>query len=219
MRKWSVGLLVAAFFHLGISASLGAAEVKKTVSPDQSSTKASKQLSAMTPQSVGDGIARMITRPKAAQSSKTSKTAAKPTAKANAAVSKAVPVTPSASGSRRSGYVPPPPKTAEPQIRQEIQRILDLDKKIKSLQLNRSAQLQRIQEQARIHQKILGELEASKKANTVSKPLEKDALLAQEKIRIIREETQRNSKMVDEIQKKSAGESAPQAAKEKPRAA
>lgn len=205
MYKWSLGLLIGALFCLGVSAPLGAVEVKKTVLPEQRSSVTSKQISAMTPQSVGDGIVRLITKPRA-QSSKISAKTAK-------AVAKETSVRSSAKGGKAGSI--PPPKAGEPQIRQEIQKILDLDKRIKSLQMNKSAQLQRIQEQARIHQKILGELEASKKNGSGRKPLDKDALLAQEKLRIIREETQRNVKMVDEIQKKSAGSNVPETSKEK----
>lgn len=150
----------------------------------------------MTPQSVGVRIAQMISKPKAQRANVPSKMAAK------TAGPKVIPVPPPVKGRRTTPV--PPPKTGEPQIRSEIQKILDLDKKIKSLQGNKSAQLQRIQEQARIHQKILGELETSKSQAAVEKPLDKEALLAQEKLRIIREETQRNAETVDELQAKSS---------------
>ncbi len=212
MRKWSLGLLMAALFCLGLSSTLEAVETKKVMPPEQHPSTASKQLPGMTPQSVGDGIVRMIAKPKTSAIKVSAKTAVKTTAAAKTSRSR------TASKGGKEGIVPPP-KAAEPQIRQEIQKILDLDKKIKSLQVNKSAQLQRIQEQARIHQRILGELEASKKTDPSKKPLDKESLLAQEKLRIIRDETQRNSKMVDEIQKKSAGGTLQATAKEKPPAA
>ena len=214
MHKWSFGFLIVALLHLGSSAPLGAAEVPKNAGSVQRPPASSKQFPVMTVQSVGDGLVKMITKPKAQSSKVTPKGVVRP----NPASSKKASVRPPAKGVK-PGYVPPPPKAGEPQIRQEIQKILDLDKKIKSLQTNRSAQLQRIQEQARIHQKILGELEASKKKTAVQKPLDKDVLLAQEKIRIIHEETQRNTKMVDDIQKKSSGASVKEIAKAKPPAA
>lgn len=196
MRYWGLGLLVIALLQLGVAVQVGAEEAKKSSSTSRRVSSVGKQLSTVTPQSVGGEIIKMITQAKA----QPSKTPAKTEAPAKLHGSRAA----SKSGSPvKPGYVPPPPKSGEPQIRQEIQRILDLDKKIKSLQLNRSAQLQRIQEQARIHQKILNELETSKKTNVAAKPLGHEALLAQEKLRIIREETQRNTKTVDELQQKS----------------
>jgi hypothetical protein len=91
------------------------------------------------------------------------------------------------------------------QIRQEIQKILDLNKKIKNLQSGRAIQLQRVQEQARIHQKILNELEASQKKANGQKASAKTALLAQEKLRIIHEETQRNAQTMDDLKEMPAG--------------
>jgi hypothetical protein len=96
----------------------------------------------------------------------------------------------------REGYVPPAPPAATPpqvtQIRQEVQRILELNAKVKSLQGDQTAQLQRIQEQARIHQRVLDQLEASQSLQDSRKAPSKEALLAQEKLRIIHEETIRN---------------------------
>jgi len=118
--------------------------------------------------------------------------------KTSARVAPAMPVKP--------GYVPPPSvaHVAVPQIRQEIQKIFDLNKKIKNVQNGSSLQLQRVQEQARIHQKILDQLEASQKQENGIRPSAKNALLAQEKLRIIHEETLRNTKVVEDLKTASA---------------
>ncbi|MBU9888516.1 MAG: hypothetical protein KTQ49_01435 [Candidatus Omnitrophica bacterium] len=160
----------------------------------------------MTPQTVGVRIANMFQKSPALTTQPRVKN---PRAKG---VTSAVPVPPPATGRRTSPV--PPPKAGDPQIRQEIQKILDLDKKIKSLQGNKSVQLQRIQEQARIHQRILGELESSRKNGAAGKPVDKDALLAQEKLRIIREQTQRNAQTVDEFQQKTGSSNVPEPARE-----
>lgn len=98
------------------------------------------------------------------------------------------------------GYVPPPPPKGQPpqvnQVRQEVQKVLDLNKTIKNIQGDRVLQMQRIQEQARIHQKILDQLEAGKTAKKAQAMPDKDALLAQEKLRIINEETKRNQAVI-----------------------
>lgn len=97
--------------------------------------------------------------------------------------------------------VPPPAsRVVVPQVRQEIQNIFELNKKIQTVQSGSSAQLQRIQEQARIHQGILNQLEtASQNPESVKKVSSKEALLAQEKLRIIHEETQRNNMIIEDL--------------------
>ena len=115
--------------------------------------------------------------------------------------------------------VPPPPQITPSvvKIRQEIQQIFELNKMIKSVQGGRSVQLQRVQEQARIHQKILNELESSqeKKAENISGIPTKEDLLAQEKLRIIHEETQRNAQMIATLKENSEKTASASSAKKK----
>ena len=95
---------------------------------------------------------------------------------------------------------PPSPQVPVPELRQEIQRVLDMNKRIQTLQGGSAAQLQRVQEQARIHQRILNQLESSAASKDRSgKNPEKDVLLAQEKMRIIYEETRSNRAMFEEV--------------------
>ncbi len=110
--------------------------------------------------------------------------------------------------------VPPPPvpQVAIPQIRQEIQKILELNNQIKAVQGGRAVQFQRVQEQARIHQQILNQIEASPentKSSGKSKTPSKAALLAQEKLRIIHEETQRNTALLEAVSGGNAVEPVP----------
>ncbi len=106
-----------------------------------------------------------------------------------------------------SAYVPPPPAVDLPpqvtQIRQEVQRVLQLNAQIKNLQGNQVAQVQRIQEQARMHQKILNKIETTPAVFSTGKGAEKEVLLAQEKLRIINNETQRNQAILRDLQKTS----------------
>lgn len=104
--------------------------------------------------------------------------------------------------SRVNSLIPLPPKSADQEkviqdIRSELQTVMDLNQKINSVQQSKSAQLLRIQEQASIHQKILTDIQ---KASDVKKPAmpSREALLAQEKLRIIREETLRNKKILED---------------------
>ncbi len=97
----------------------------------------------------------------------------------------------------RSGapnYVPAPPAIppAVPKIRQEIQRILDLNKRIRSVQGTRVKQIQQVRDQSRVHQKILTDLERFQKPGGVQKVPSKSAILGQEKLRVGHENNKRN---------------------------
>ena len=220
MRKLSLGFVLLLLLHLGVSAPGSSAGVQKAPTSSKGS-KAQQSFSAVTsPQALGDQIAKFLGG-KTGQELMSEKAggmafagvAATPSFSGKSSVPaknvksvkhasvppvsvKSVSASPSAV---RPGYVPPPPiaRTSVPQIRQEIQKILDLNKKIKNLQGGSTAQFQRVQEQARIHQKILNELEASQKQVSAQKVPTKNALLAQEKLRIIHEETQRNAKVLE----------------------
>lgn len=166
-----------------------------------------KTAAALTPQFfIADKIVRLLK----SKADSTAKTKAESTAKTGAQLmsekTKTVPVgakkspaTPKSKTPVKPGYVPPPPSPPSPevnQIRQEVQKILDLNKTIKNIQGDRVLQLQRIQEQARIHQKILDQLEAGNNSKNAPKLSDKETLLAQEKLRIIHEETRRNQAVV-----------------------
>ena len=100
----------------------------------------------------------------------------------------------------QTAFIPPPaPRIALPQIRQEIQKILDLNKRIRNIQGGSVLQFRKIQEQARIHQKILNEIEGSQKSELGAKTPDKETLLAQEKLRIIHEESKRDATMMGAV--------------------
>jgi len=192
---------------------LGASAPKSSVEPQPSSlpSKGSKAKTALssvsTPQALGDQIAKFF-------GSKTGKDLmtekAGNVSGAGASAAKALVGKPAVKTSTatplKPGYVPPPPtpRASVPQIRQEIQKIFELNNKIKNVQSGRSIQLQRVQEQARIHQKILNELEVSQKQTAGQKSSEKNTLLAQEKLRIIHEETQRNVQSLEALKEAPA---------------
>lgn len=202
MRKLSLGFALLILLQLGASAPKSLVEPK----PSSTTSKASKTKTALsavaTPQALGDQIAKFF-------GSKTGKELmvekAGNVSGAGAAATKALVGKPSVQTATatplKAGYVPPPPtpRASVPQIRQEIQKIFELNNKIKNVQSGRSVQLQRVQEQARIHQKILNELEVSQKQTAGQKSSEKNTLLAQEKLRIIHEETQRNTQAIEAL--------------------
>lgn len=207
MRNLRLGIVLLFLFQLGVSAPQNSSEAPKT-SRTTKTKGTSGQIPAMTPQSVGDEIVKFFGRKTGkelmAEKAGNITAAGAATAKvlAGKSFAKASAVKPLGA---KSVPPPPTPRVAVPQIRQEIQKILDLNKKIQKVQTGRSVQLQRVQEQARIHQKILNELEVSQKQTAGQKVPEKNSLLAQEKLRIIHEETQRNAKAIDDLQENPAG--------------
>jgi len=208
MHKFSLGFALLFLLQLGVSAPKSSVDPKQSSSAPKTS-KAQKNLSVVaTPQALGDEIVKFFGRKTGKELMMEKKTGK--TAGAGTVATKSVAGKPStqavAKASLKPGYVPPPPtpRASVPQIRQEIQKILDLNKKIKNVQSGRSSQLQRVQEQARIHQKILNELEASQKQTGTQRASTKNALLAQEKLRIIHEETQRNAKAIDDLKETPA---------------
>jgi hypothetical protein len=224
MQKISFALLFIFCLHLGISAPQN---TNGTQPPSASSkkTKTQQSLSAMTtPQSVGDEIVKYFGRKtgKELMAEKAGATKAQKGTKVpggNQAASSSV-ISPKVVPAVKPGYVPlpPTPRASVPQIRQEIQRILELNKKIKSVQSGSAVQLQRVQEQARIHEKILVDLENAQAQTSVQKVPLKTALLAQEKIRIIHEETQRNAKMIEGLKAVTASPAPKVTSKAKPAA-
>lgn len=191
MRKLSIALAALFLIHIGGSAPQGSGQGKQKSSEFRNSA-VSKSLSAVaTPQSAGDQIVKLIAR----KSSKPAIPDSSPEVAARTGSSKRV-----AAVNKDSVPPPPIPRTSVAQIREEIEKILELNKKIKSVQGGRSGQLQRVQEQARIHQKILNDLETSQRSAIEQKNPTKAAVLAQEKLRIIHEETRRNAQMVSELE-------------------
>jgi len=80
------------------------------------------------------------------------------------------------------------------QIRQEMQRIIDINNQIKQLQAAKTFQFQRVQELAKVRQQILAEKKdknAKNQKNSEAAP-NKNSLLEQEKLRMIHETAQDN---------------------------
>ncbi len=202
MRRFSLGFALLVLLQLGVSAPQSPVDSKPSTATSKTS-KPQKSLAAVaTPQALGDQIVKFFER-KTGKDLMTEKAGKAPGA--GSAVSHAVSAKPSVRTATvtplKPGYVPPPPtpRASVPQIRQELQKIFELNKKIKNLQGGRSVQLQRVQDQARIHQKILVQLEASQKQAEGQNASEKMPFVSQEKLRIIHEETQRNAQALEAL--------------------
>jgi len=219
MRRLNLGFVLLFLLQLGISAPQNPVDSKQSSSTSKGPKTKASLSSIATPQALGDQIVKFfghktgkeLMMEKAGNMASAGAAATRVLAgKQSASALKSVPVKP--------GYVPPPPtpRVSVPQIRQEIQKIFELNTKIKNVQSGRSVQLQRVQEQARIHQKILDQLEASQKQTNGQKASAKNALLAQEKLRIIHEETQRNAQVMGDLKEVSAKAVSKPAEKVKP---
>lgn len=83
-------------------------------------------------------------------------------------------------------------------IRKELQAVMDLNKKINSIHTARTDLLVRLDDKTLAQQKILNGIQRSE--IKVPEVLSRETLLAQEKLRMIREETMRSKKVFDEVQ-------------------
>jgi hypothetical protein len=196
MHKLSAGFALLFLLQIGASAPESSVAAKQSPSSSKGSTTPKSLSSMAAPQAFGDQIVKYFEskNEKKLVSGKIGNATGVTGVTAEAFAGKSI-VRPLPTGSVKLGYVPPAPtpRVSVPQIRREIQKILDLNKTVKSVQSGSSAQLQRVQEQARIHQKILVGLESSQNQVGGQEASAKNAFLAQEKLRIIHEETQRNT--------------------------
>lgn len=94
-------------------------------------------------------------------------------------------------------------------IQKEIQGILKLNEELKDRYRSQVKEIQRINEQAKIHQKILDDISKIPRKPVVLKPQDTEELLKQEKLRMIEQETVANRKFIEGLKKgeKKEGES------------
>lgn len=76
----------------------------------------------------------------------------------------------------------------------EIDAIIEMNQTVRSLHKDRIAEIQRIHEQALIHQKLLKDLQAAAKANS-----DIQNLLRREKVRLIQKETEKNRQLMETL--------------------
>lgn len=101
-----------------------------------------------------------------------------------------------ASSADASKNPPAPLNVAD--VNQQLQDIIKLNDSLKINQVATAAEIQQIQEQAKIHQQLLRRLETTEAAVNRS---EVNEVLRQEKIRIIREQTSQNTEIVKTLER------------------
>ena len=102
---------------------------------------------------------------------------------------------------------PPAADTRIAEIRAQIEGIVKLNESLKARYRDQAAEIQRITEQARIHQRILSDLETARKVRTAVRPVDTTEILEQEKIKLIKQETQKNQNFLQDLEKGRTSES------------
>ncbi len=95
-------------------------------------------------------------------------------------------------------------------IKKQIQDIIKINEGLKAHYADQAAEIQKIGEQAKIHQKILRDLETTRSQQKTS--TNSEAYINQEKIRLIRNETEKHQKFIDALQQKEMAKSVKPAA-------
>lgn len=81
-------------------------------------------------------------------------------------------------------------------IQKQIQEIMKINESLKTNFSGQAAEIQKISDQAKIHGEILKDLDSGKK---IAEDASADKYLNQEKLRLIREETEKNQKYLQEL--------------------
>lgn len=84
-------------------------------------------------------------------------------------------------------------------IKSQIQDIIKINESLKSNYSEQAAEIQKISEQARIHQRILKDLETAKAQQKAARAGSEN-FMNDEKIRLIQKETEKNQKFLDTLQ-------------------
>lgn len=82
-------------------------------------------------------------------------------------------------------------------IQKQIHDIIKLNDTLKAQYSDQAAEIQKISEQAKIHQKILQDLEKTK---SEMKTTNSESMIVQEKVKLIRKETETNRKFLNTLQ-------------------
>ncbi|MBI3306352.1 MAG: hypothetical protein HYZ84_00895 [Candidatus Omnitrophica bacterium] len=96
-------------------------------------------------------------------------------------------------------------------IQKEIQEVIKLNEELKSRYKSQAAEIQRISEQARIHQKILQDMNQMPRKVPVIKPQDTEELLKQEKLRVIEQDTEASRKFIEDLKNAPPDQAAPPA--------
>ena len=84
-------------------------------------------------------------------------------------------------------------------VQNQIQKVIQLNETLKTRYHNQAGEIDRISEQARIHQRILNNLTVPPRPSLA--PIDAQEILRQEKIRVISSETQRNQEFLQNLER------------------
>lgn len=86
-------------------------------------------------------------------------------------------------------------------IQAQIREIVKINESLKANFAGQAAEIQKINDQSRIHQKILNKLDADKQSAQTANP---ENFLNREKVRLIEEQTEKNKKFIADLKNQSA---------------
>ena len=102
------------------------------------------------------------------------------------------------------------PSPGEPNIKKiqkQINDIIKLNENLKVRYQSQASEIQRITDQAKIHRQILENMSNLKGRKILVKPMDRDEVLRQEKVRLIQKTTEENRKYVETLGQKGKEES------------
>ena len=105
---------------------------------------------------------------------------------------KPAPAQPSAAAPAAPALPKPSLSGESVQLRQKLNDIIRVNESVNKLNRAKIAQVQVIVDQARVHQRLLNELSVPQDVTTVIKTSDADQVLMQEKLRAIRDESQKS---------------------------
>ncbi len=119
---------------------------------------------------------------------------ARPEAAAQRSVPRPAPTAQRLPGNAQAGA---PPSVSD--VQRELTELIQLNETIRQTQQGQVKSAQQIIEQARIHQRILDDLNAADPAVRNVQPTDAQEILRQEKLRLIREQTERNRRIIESL--------------------
>ena len=87
-------------------------------------------------------------------------------------------------------------------VERQLTELIQLNESIRQSQQGQVKSAQRIIEQARIHQRILKDIKTTQSPARNVQPTNADEILKQEKLRLIREQTERNRRIIESLNQK-----------------
>lgn len=116
------------------------------------------------------------------------------------------PIGSAGSGSAPAARIVPSsiPDPSVVRIQQQINEIIRLNETLKARNQSQMMEIQRITDQAHIHQKLLEDLQSEPEGKAELKTSDSESILNQEKLRVISDETEKNRRYIEDLKKQES---------------